>query len=82
MNPRNGANPVPGPIIITGVVDRCGNRIVDFRTNIGTFPFSGFCIARYVVHTPLIGRSPITYCVTTAVIAIRFDSAFGDDDIE
>ena len=37
MNPRNGAKPVPGPIMITGVVDLNGSRNKVLRTNMGTF---------------------------------------------
>lgn len=32
MNPLNGASPVPGPTIITGVVDRNGSLNWDFLT--------------------------------------------------
>ena len=36
MKPRKGAKPVPGPIIITGVVGLNGRRNCVLRTNMGT----------------------------------------------
>lgn len=66
-----GAMPVPGPIMITGVLGLKGSRNCDFRTYMGTrelLPFwSGTLFLSQLVATPLF-RWPVlvSYSTVTA----------------
>lgn len=67
-----GATPVPGPTMITGVVDLKGKRNWDLRTNMGTRarrPFSpaGSLARSQLVATPLFTRPDFaSYSTATA----------------
>lgn len=71
MKPMKGAIPVPGPIMMTGVLGLKGNRNCDFLTYMGTkdlFPFSlGTLFFSQVVATPLFRRPVlVSYSTVTA----------------
>lgn len=71
MKPMKGAMPVPGPIMMTGVLGLKGRRNCDFRTYMGTrefLPFSlGTLFFSQLVATPLFSLPVlVSYSTVTA----------------